>query len=304
MGLYKVIPHKATPASRSSALAIAGAGPVPLRLQPRRWRGAQALTIYRGQIRMTAIRFIFNALIMAGEVAAVAAVAWLGFAHPLIFSGATAALALLLGIKLEAARLNPELPFYFDNRKPGPLRALLVPLVGGTEALMKAVLASVAALFTFSGTNHDRLFYVAIMFGITVFAGAAILRALSIRLNAIPSRWGFFRLGPPLGLLFSAGLAALIATSVIPSASLSDLGWKIIWDMPSHPSVDQVSELVFQIKQAFDDFVVTILATFLPPNWAQVVGIFISVNVLAGFVAAVYAAIIASFVRTAEKAAL
>ena len=253
---------------------------------------------------MSALRYLLNALIMAAEVAAVAAVAWLGYEHPLIFSGATALLAFGLGLALEAARLNNELPFYFENRKPGPIRAVLVPLVGGMEALMKAVLAGVAALFTFSGTNHDRLFWVAILFGLTVFAGAAVLRVLSIKLNAVPSRWGFFRLGAPLGLLFSAGLAVLAATSIIPSASLPDLGWKIMWDMPAHPTVDQVSELVFQIKQAFDEFVVTILATVVPPDWARAAGIFISVNVLAGFVAAVYAAVIASGVRAAEKRAL
>jgi hypothetical protein len=253
---------------------------------------------------VVAVRFVLNALIMAAEIAAVAAVAWLGYAHPLIFTGITAGLALALGLRLEAARLNYEFPFYFEDRQPGPWRAVMVPLVGFTEALMKAVLAGVAALFTFSGTNHDRLFWVAIVFGLTVFAGAAVLRGLSIKLNAVPSRWGYFRLGPPLGLLFSAGIAVLVAISVIPSASLSDLGWKIMWEMPARPTVDQVSELVFQIKQAFDDFVVTILATVLPQDWARTAGIFISVNVLAGFVAAVYAAVISSGVRAAEKAVL
>lgn len=253
---------------------------------------------------MSALRYLLNALIMAGEVAAVIAAAWLGYAHPLIFSAVTAALAFALGLTLESARLRNELPFYFEGQRESRLRAVLVPLVGGTEALMKAVLAGVAALFTFSGTDHNRLFWVAVVFGLTVFAGAAFLRVLSIKLNALPVRWGFFRLGPPLGLLFSAGLAVLVATSVIQSASLSDLGWKIIWDMPAHPTVDQVSELVFQIKQAFDDFAVTILATVMSKEWAQLLGIVVSVNVLAGFVAAVYAAVIASGVRAAEKAVL
>lgn len=253
---------------------------------------------------MDALRYVVNALIMAAEVAAVIAVSWLGFAHPLLFSAVTAVLALALGLALESARLRNELPFYFEGMRDSRLRAFLVPLVGGTEALMKAVLAGVAALFTFSGTNHDRLFWVAVVFGLTVFAGSALLRVLSIKLNALPVRWGFFRLGAPLGLLFSAGLTILAATSIIASASLSDLGWKIMWDMPARPSVDQVSELVFQIKQAFDDFVVTILAAVMRREWAQLVGIFISVNVLAGFVAAVYAAVISSAVRVAEKRVL
>lgn len=253
---------------------------------------------------MQALRYLLNALIMAAELAAVIAVSWLGYSHPIVFSAVTAALAFALGLALELARLSNELPFYFEGLRDSRLRAFLVPLVGGTEALMKAVLAGVAALFTFSGTNHDRLFWVAIVFALTVFAGSALLRVLSIKLNALPVRWGFFRLGPPLGLMFSAGLVILVAASVIPSASLSDLGWKIIWDMPARPTVDQVSELIFQIKQAFDDFAVTILSTALPREWGQIVGILISVNVLAGFVASVYAAIIASGVRAAEKALL
>jgi len=253
---------------------------------------------------MPFLRYLLNALIMVAEIAAVVGAAWFGYAYPFLFAGTTAVLAFALGLRLEAARLDNELPFYFENRKPGGARALLVPLVGGVEALLKGVLAGIAALFTFAGTNHDRLFWVAIVFGLTVFAGAALLRVLSIKLNAFPVRWGFFRLGPPLGLLFSAGLAILAAVAIIPSSSLSDLGWKIMWDMPARPTVDQVSELVFQIKQVFDGFVVTILATVMSKDWAQIVGILISVNVLAGFVAAVYSAIIASAVRAAEKAVL
>jgi hypothetical protein len=245
-------------------------------------------------------RIVLNALIMAAEIAAVVAVAWFGYTQPIAFTVLTAALAFALGLALEAARLTNELPFYFDKMEPGPMRRFLVPLVGATEALMKAVLAGIAALFTFSGTNHDRLFWVAVVFGVTVFAGAAVLRVLSLNLKALPTRWGFFRLGPPLGLLFSAGLTLLSLLAVIPTATISDLGWKMLWEVPARPNVEQVSELVFQLKQAFDGFVVTLLSTVLPAQWAQVAGVFISVNVLAGFVAAVYAALIASAVRRAE----
>jgi len=39
------------------------------------------------------------------------------------------------------------------------------------------------------------------------------------------------------------------------SASVGDIGWTMVWEMPAKPSVEQVSELLFQLKQAFDDFV-------------------------------------------------
>ncbi len=71
--------------------------------------------------------------------------------------------------------------------------------------------------------------------------------------------------------------------------------------MPEKPSISQVSELFFQLKQAFDDFIVTLLALAMDKDWARVVGVFVSVNVLSGFVASVYAAVIASIVRTLER---
>ncbi len=144
----------------------------------------------------------------------------------------------------------------------------------------------------------------AVLFGVCVYTGAALLRLLSLRSDALPMRWGYFRLAPPLGLLFSAGLALLAVAAILPPTNVTDIGWKIIFDTPTRPSVEQVSELFFQLKQAFDDFIVRALSVVLDERWARLVGIVISVNVLSGFVSAVYAAIIASGVRKAEDALL
>lgn len=247
---------------------------------------------------MGLLRILLNGLIMAAEVAAAIGVAWLGYSYPFAFAALTAALSLAVGLHLEIARLKNELPFYFE--KPSVWRAYLVPVVGFSEALFKAALAGVAAVFTFAGTDAGRLYWVACLFAMTVFAGSSVLRFLAIRSAARPSRWGYFRLAPPLGLMFSAGVAALAALTLIKSSSLSDIGWKMIWEVPARPSVEQASELVFQIKQTFDDFVVTLLGAVLPPDWARAVGVVISVNMLTGFVAALYAALIASAVRWAE----
>ncbi len=248
---------------------------------------------------MYILKLIANAVIMAGELAAVVGAAWLGYEYPFVFAGVTAGLGFVMGLRLEAARLRNELPFYFDT--PSRLRLLFVPFVGGVESLMKAVMAGIAALFTFAGTDHDRLFHVAVLFGLLVFFGSNVLRWLAIKAAAHPARWGYFRLGAPLGLLFSAGLAVLAAYAVIPQTTLSDLGWKMIWEVPAKPSLEQVSELVFQIKQAFDDFVVTLLSTVMSRDWARVVAVAASVNVLTGFVASLYASVIASIVRSAEE---
>ena len=241
------------------------------------------------------MRVILNLILILFEIAACAAIAWFGLTHPLVFALATALLAFALGLRLEVLRLRNEMPFYFG---PGnALRGLFVPVVGFGEALFKGLLAGVAALFTFSGTDQSRLFWVAIAFGLTIYAGAGLLRYLAIRLDARPERWGFFRLGPPLGLLFSAIIALLAVYGLVPSPTVGDIGWTIVWEMPKVPTVEQTSELFFRLKQAFDDFVVTLLAAYMPQPWARAIGIVVSVNVLAGFVASLYAAVISGLVR-------
>jgi hypothetical protein len=251
---------------------------------------------------MILLRILTNGLIMAAEIAAVIAIAAAGYHHPFLFAGATAVLGFVLGLNLEAKRLRNELPFYFGG---GASRTfLLVPFVGLIEALLKGVLAGLAALFTFSGTDPDRLYWVAVLFALIVYAGASALRILSLKLEALPLRWGYFRLAPPLGLLFSAGVTTLGAYGLVASPSVTDIGWRMVWELPQSPSVSQVSELFFQLKQAFDDFIVTLLSTVMARDWAQLLGIAMSVNVLSGFVASVYAAIIAWGVRGAEEALL
>ena len=248
---------------------------------------------------MALIKILLNGVVMAAEIAAVAAIAWLGWRYPFLFAGLTMVLALLFGLWLEHQRLKHELPFYFG--KGGPTRFRFTYLVGGLEALLKSILAGIAALFTFSGTDPERLMWVAIVFGVTIYAGSATLRWLSLTFQATPSRWGYFRLSVPLGLLFSAGILALAQFGVFTAPSITDMGWKIIWELPPRPSVEQVSEVLFGLKQAFDDFVVRMLSGLMPETWARVAAVAISVNVLTGFVAALYSGTIASVVRATEK---
>lgn len=248
----------------------------------------------------TFLRIVLNGLIMAAELAAVVAIAWFGWRYPFLFAVITAGVALLFGLWLEHKRLRHELPFYFEAG--GPARFRFTYLVGGLEALLKSILAGIAAVFTFSGTDSERLMWVAVVFGVSIYAGAALLRWLSLTFQATPARWGYFRLAVPLGLLFSAGLVLLARFGVFKAPSITDMGWKIIWDLPARPNVEQVSELFFGLKQAFDDFIVQLLSGFVPPAWAEIIAIAISVNVLTGTVAALYASVIATTVRATEKA--
>jgi hypothetical protein len=238
------------------------------------------------------MRIIFNAIIMALELAAIVAVAWLGLNFPLIFASLTAASALALGVALEIARLKNEIPFYFD-RAPGKLQ-LFTGLVGSTEVLVKAVLAGVVALLTFLGTDHERLTTVAICFGICLFLGVQGVRFLSSRFKARPLRWGYFRLAPPLGLMFSAGL------SFLPSPGITEMAKRAAFDLPERPTLEQASEFLFLLKQSFDDIVERMLGLVFDPGVAQGMSAIVSVNMLSGFVLALYAVLIAEAVRWME----
>lgn len=241
---------------------------------------------------MIVVRFIVNVLIILGELAMVAGAAWIGLHHPLIFAGLTAFLAAALGIALEHARLRHELPFYFGSGyTPGAIFTRLISLL---DAIVKGLLAGVMALLTFSGTDPDRLFWVAIIFAATLFAGTSLLRRLSLSFNARPSRWGYFRLAAPLGLIFSLSLTFL------PTLSFADIGFKLMFDLPAKPSIPQVSEVLFILKQKFDALIVLVLSGFMSLEAAQIASAVISVNVLSGFVIAIYAVIIAEAVRWAE----
>jgi hypothetical protein len=239
---------------------------------------------------MFIVRIIVNALIMAVEVAAIVGVAYLGFAYPLVFASVTAALALALGLGLEYARLKNELPFYFD--RPMPKTSMLLSVVAFGEAASKALLAGVVAVLTVSGTDRTRLLYEAIVFAVTLYVAVNMLRWLAHGVGARPARWGYFRIAPPLGLVFSLGLTALVVLGLMSSPSLLDIGKKAILETAPRPTLAQASELLFLFKQWFDGTIVAVLSGLVGPTTAKILGIFLSVNVLSGFVIAVYAVVI------------
>jgi len=241
---------------------------------------------------MIVLRVFVNLLILTAEIGAIIAIAWVGLHYPLPFAASTAGLALLTGLWLEHARLKHELPFYFRSGWTGS--GLWVRLVSFLDALVKSILAGMMALLTFSGTDPERLSWVAIVFAIVLFAGVSLLRRLSISLAAQPSRWGYFRLAAPLGLLFS------FALSFLPELSFADIGLTILLDLPERPTINQASEVLFILKQKFDALITALLSGYMPPDVARFASALLSVNILTGFVIALYAMTIASVVRWIE----
>jgi hypothetical protein len=243
-------------------------------------------------------RIILNALAMALEIGIAAGVAVLAFRLPLMFAALTGIVALFMGMRLERARLINELPFYFGI---GAKRSnFVVTTIAAAEALVKAVVAAAVALITVSGTDQARLYYVAITFGVSVWLASTVLRWIAIRMGAMPSRWGYFRMAAPFGLLFSVAVSGLTEYGVLKPATYTDIARRLFFDLPKRPSLPEASEMLFLLKQKIDELVLSFLDVFLGPKGAQIVGTLLSVNALAGFLIAIYAAMIAELVLKLE----
>lgn len=241
------------------------------------------------------MHILINAAVMLLELAGIAAVTWLGYTHPVLFACLTALLTLGLGIALEIARLKNEMPFYFD-REPGRV-AVFSAVVGSVEAFVKAILAGVVALLTFLGTDPERLWSVALLFAGVLFIGCNAINWLAYQFKARPLRWGYFRLAAPLGLMYSIGL------SFLPSPGLYELAKQATFTLPEKPSMEQASEFLFLLKQSFDDIVERLLGLVFDANTAQALGAVVSVNMLSGFVLALYAVVIAETARLLDRRA-
>ncbi len=249
---------------------------------------------------MFLIRAFVNLLILVVELALIVGVAALGYFQPLWFAALTFAVALAIGSRLEVLRLQNELGFYFNRDTHGPAASaparasLWLWLVALSEALFKAVLAGVVALVTFSGTDANRLLWVAIVLAIAIFAGSSVLRWLTNRFDARPGRWGYFRIGVPLGVIFSTAMAFL------PAPTYAKIGWDLLFNLSARPTLAQGSEMLFLLKQKFDELTLALLQTVLSPELAQAIAVVISVNMLTGFVAGIYAVLAAETVRALE----
>lgn len=241
---------------------------------------------------MILVRFFLNILIVVIEVALAAGLAWLVWRSPLAFAALTTALALLLGLRLELERIAYEMGFYFE--RVGRLGLALRLIVGSSEAVFKALLAGGVALITFSGTNPQRLQIVALIAAAIVFFASAGLRRMTLSLGVKPARWGYFRMGVPLGLAFSTAMA------FFPAPSTAGLAWATI-DLPARPSIEKAGELLFGARLWVDNLIYNLISGAIGPEAARVASLLFNSNVLTGFVLAVHAVVLSEVVRVLEE---
>ena len=80
----------------------------------------------------------------------------------------------------------------------------------------------------------------------------------------------------------------------------ADLARRLVFDLPKKPNLAEASEMLFLLKQKVDELVLSFLNVLLGPQAAPIVGMLLSVNALAGFLIAIYAAMIAELVLKLE----
>ena len=245
------------------------------------------------------LRLLLNATLLVLELAAVAALGLLAAYQPLAFAGLTALVTLVLGVWLERARLAHELPFYVPNGQRGA--GTVAAVIGVGTGAAKALITGLVALLAFSGTDGDRRFWIGCALAATLFFGVSVLRRLALSFGISASRWGFFRLALPLGLVFTLLVALAQSLGLIKVPSLTELLRQMVLDVPARPTLEQASELLFRLKQYVDSVLVALLQTVLTPDHARLVGLVVSVNVLTGLVAAVWAVLIAELSMWFER---
>ena len=244
------------------------------------------------------MQVLVNLFVLLVELGLVAGASALAYYHPIVFAGVTAVLILVFGVYLEWQRLRHELGFFFDDHRPA--RIVFVSIAAVLETCVKAVAAGGASILAFAGNDRERLLVVAVVFAISLFAGTGMLRRSYYSFGVRPMRWGYFRLAVPLGVLFSLGMYAALQFELISVRSVRELAGVLVFDLPEHPSLAQLSELAFNVKQTIDALVVDLAAQLLGPSFAWIAGIVLSVNVLTGFALAIYVVLISELVLRLE----
>lgn len=241
------------------------------------------------------MRIFLNLVALIVELALIAGAGYLGWKHPDILAMIAAGATLLLGGYLEYARFAHEMPFYFDRQLSG-IRSVLARLWTSAETLAKAAVAGFIALLTFSGTDADRLQWTAVIFVAVLFIGTTALLRVSLNWGRGSVRWGYFRLSLPLGILFSAGIYALGEAKLIQTASFGGIAYNATFNLATQPSLADASEFLFQLSQATDSLIGTMLGLVVPETYVPIIQIIASTNVLPGFVVAVFAVAIVQIV--------
>ncbi|MEO1265967.1 MAG: hypothetical protein AAFV26_09705, partial [Pseudomonadota bacterium] len=80
---------------------------------------------------------------------------------------------------------------------------------------------------------------------------------------------------------------------MLPAASFGGLAYTATFELAQNPTLDDASEFLFQLSQATDSLIASMLGLVIPPAYVPAVQIVASTNVLPGFVIAVFAVAIA-----------
>ncbi|MGI9523830.1 MAG: hypothetical protein ACR2PG_19535 [Hyphomicrobiaceae bacterium] len=240
-----------------------------------------------------------NLIIFVMEGAVIVMLSVIAFRAPFTMAAVTAGLTLTLGAYLEWLRYHHDISFFHRDPRVAA-RAIFASITLSTEVIVKTAIAGVAILFTFAGHEQDRLFVSACVFGACLFVGTGLLRRFHMSLSAKPWQWGYFRLALPLGLLFSLLLHGAVQIGLVSVASPTELASTIVFDLPNHPTLEQLSELTFNAKQIIDALLADLAIRLLGESIAPLALIVVSANLLMGLPLALYATTITNGVLAME----
>jgi hypothetical protein len=191
--------------------------------------------------------------------------------------------------KIERDRNIHEISFYARGDLPSSIKKWL-RYYGIAEVLGRSTVLGILPILLFSGTDNYRIRALALIFTVCVILGYRLLNFIQTRTHIDATRWAYVRLSVALGLLFS------VISSNVPGLKLGKLALKTVKVMFTHPSFNEAAELLYGMTYKLNAFVTKILSMIFGDIIAHILGLIISVNIVYGFVAALYSLILFRFI--------
>ena len=209
--------------------------------------------------------------------------------YPWLFGLATFLISVFLFGPIERDRNLHDISFYVHGNL-SKSQEKYIYYYGILETIGRGVFLGFLPVFIFSGTESERIFKLATIFAVCVFFGYFVLYVIKTRTQINPARWAYVKISVVLGLIFS------LFSSLVPGQSLKEIAtqtaksrwWREL-------NFNEVAELLYGMLYQVNNFITTVLIKIFGNVLGQSLGFFISVNVLYGFVIALYSLLLLRF---------
>ena len=194
--------------------------------------------------------------------------------------------------RIERDRNMHDISFYTRGELPSSFKRWF-HYFGIAEVLGRSTLLGFLPIFLFSGTKYNRIVLLASMLGACVILGYFFLNFIQTRSRIDVTRWAYVRLSLVLGLLFS------VLSSGVPGLTLTEIAVqtaKSEWWGPL--DFKQVAELLYGMIYQVNNFIASTLKKLFGSIFGSILGLIISVNIVYGFLVALYSLLLLRFIGT------